>query len=35
MDGDTSYCWRVEAVDSISVPGVLEIFAKEYYGNDD
>jgi hypothetical protein len=26
-------CWRVEAVDSISVPGILEVYAKEYYAN--
>ena len=27
-------CWRVEATDTISMPGVLEITAKEYYSND-
>lgn len=26
-------CWRVEATDSISVPGLLEITAVEYYAN--
>lgn len=26
-------CWRVEATDSISVPGILEITAVEYYTN--
>lgn len=26
-------CWRVEATDSISMPGILEIYAKEYYSN--
>ena len=26
-------CWRIEAVDSISTPGILEIYAKEYYSN--
>ena len=26
-------CWRVEAIDSISMPGILEIYAKEYYSN--
>ena len=26
-------CWRVEAVDSISMPGILEINAIEYYSN--
>lgn len=28
-------CWRVEATDSISVPGILEIVAVEYFANDD
>ena len=28
-----STCWRVEAVDSFSVPGVLEVHATEYYSN--
>ena len=27
-------CWRVEATDTISMPGVLEITAQEYYSND-
>lgn len=27
-------CWRVEAVDSISTPGILEINAVEYYANE-
>lgn len=26
-------CWRVEATDSISVPGILEVTAVEYYAN--
>lgn len=30
-----STCWRVEAIDSISTPGILEIYAKEYQGNND
>ena len=29
-----SICWRVEATDAISMPGVLEITAREYYSND-
>ena len=29
-----SICWRVEATDAISMPGVLEITAQEYYSND-
>jgi hypothetical protein len=27
-------CWRVEATDSISVPGILEVTAVEYYANE-
>lgn len=27
-------CWRVEATDTISMPGVLEITAVEYYSNE-
>lgn len=27
-------CWRVEAFDSISTPGILEITAVEYYANE-
>ena len=32
LQGDTT-CWRVEAVDAYSTPGVLEIAAMEYYAN--
>ena len=28
-----SICWRIEGVDYISTPGILEINAVEYYGN--
>ena len=28
-------CWRVEAVDTFSSPGIIEITAVEYYSNDD
>lgn len=31
---DTKICWRVEAIDSISMPGILEINAIEYYANE-
>ena len=34
MQGEEKVCWRVEAVDSISSPGVLEIAAIEYYANE-
>jgi hypothetical protein len=33
-DGNVSVCWRVEATDEISTPGILEINALEYYSND-
>ena len=33
-DGDDNICWRVEARDSISMPGVLELLAEEYYSNE-
>ena len=33
-DYNTPICWRVESVDPISIPGVLEIYAKEYYANE-
>lgn len=33
-DGDNLICWRVEAVDSISMPGILEVNATEYYINE-
>lgn len=26
-------CWRVEATDDISMPGILEVYAEEYYSN--
>ena len=36
LSGDKDYniCWRVEAVDWISTPGILEINATEYYANE-
>ena len=30
---NSNICWRVEATDSVSVPGILEIIAVEYYSN--
>jgi hypothetical protein len=33
LNGDKT-CWRVEAIDWISTPGVLEVSAIEYYAND-
>ena len=31
---DNSICWRVEATDSISTKGILELTAVEYYANE-
>ena len=33
-DGDSPICWRVEAIDTISTPGILEFTAVEYYANE-
>lgn len=33
LQGD-EVCWRVEAVDWISTPGILEVVAVEYYANE-
>lgn len=33
-DGAPNVCWRVEATDWISTPGILEITAVEYYANE-
>ena len=30
---DNTTCWRIEAVDAFSTPGVLEVDAREYYAN--
>lgn len=30
---DSSICWRVEAIDWISTPGILQVVAVEYYSN--
>ena len=32
--GDSPICWRVEATDTISMPGILELTAYEYYINE-
>ena len=31
---DNPICWRVEAIDIISTPGIIELTAKEYYANE-
>ena len=33
-DKDKNTCWRVEATDSISMPGILSVTAVEYYANE-
>ena len=33
-EGESNTCWRVEAVDSFSMPGIIEINAVEYYANE-
>ena len=32
--GEEKVCWRVEATDHISTPGILEVTAVEYYANE-
>ena len=34
VEGEDQTCWRVEATDSFSTPGILEINAVEYYSNE-
>lgn len=31
---DKNICWRVEATDSISMPGILQVVAVEYFANE-
>ena len=33
LKGYSDVCWRVEAIDTISSPGILEVYANEYYSN--
>ena len=33
-EGEDKVCWRVEATDYISTPGILEVTAVEYYANE-
>lgn len=33
-DDEFKVCWRIEAIDWLSMPGVLEINAMEYYANE-
>ena len=34
VEGEDRTCWRVEAVNAVSTPGILEINAVEYYANE-
>lgn len=34
VEGEDNVCWRVEAIDSFSSPGILEINATEYFANE-
>ena len=31
--GEANTCWRVEARDTVSLPGIMEVYATEYYAN--
>ena len=34
IEGEDKVCWRVEAVDTFSTPGIIEVTAVEYYANE-
>jgi hypothetical protein len=34
VEGEDNTCWRVEAIDTLSTPGIIEITAVEYYSNE-
>jgi hypothetical protein len=34
VEGEDKVCWRVEAIDTLSTPGIIEISAVEYYANE-
>ena len=34
LEDDKKICWRVEAIDWISTPGILQVNAVEYYSNE-
>ena len=34
LTGNTDICWRVEAVDTLSTPGIIKVEATEYYINE-
>ena len=31
---NSEICWRIEAIDNITSPGVIEVYAAEYFAND-
>lgn len=33
-EGEDNTCWRVEAVDTLNTPGIIDITAVEYYANE-
>lgn len=33
-EGEDNVCWRVEAIDTFSTPGIIEVTAVEYYANE-
>lgn len=33
-ENDAQICWRVEAIDTLSTPGIIEVTAVEYYANE-
>ena len=35
VDAGKEFCWRVEATDSVSTPGILQVNAVEYFANKD
>lgn len=34
VEGEDNVCWRVEAIDAFSTPGIIEVTAVEYYANE-
>ena len=34
VEGEDRVCWRVEAIDTFSTPGIVEVTAVEYYANE-
>lgn len=34
VEGEDNVCWRVEAIDTFSTPGIIEVTAVEYYANE-